>query len=184
MTPGRSRSQRVPRRAGLAVLLGLALLLANLPARASTILMFLNYTAGGQTVSAKVKVTSGPVSSPSQGVPLTRLDLRPGDTVSSDNRPPDRTVSFYSVSDGKDNLLFFVKARYYSSPQGGWVPYFQLAEQPLVTLNNQGQAVTIFPSMSSAVMAVSGSVPNIEGYFPYLDLQLSPSLTINTWEVR
>ncbi len=184
MTPGQSISQRAPRRAGWATLLGLALLLASLPARAATVLMFLNYTAGGQTVSTKVKITSGLVSAPSRGVPLMRLNVRPGETVSSDTRPADRTISFYSVSGGKNNLLFFVKARYYSNQQGGWVPFFQLAEQPLVTLNNQGQTVTTFPSMSSAVMAVSNSAPSIEGYLPYFDLQFTPSLTIDAWVVR
>lgn len=53
-----------------------------------------------------------------------------------------------------------------------------------MTINSQGQTVTTFPSMSTAVMAVSNSVPNIEGYFLSFDLQLSPNLTIDAWRVR
>lgn len=116
MIPGPFTSPHTPRRAGLAALLGLGL--SSLSAHAATVLMFLNYTAAGQTISTKVKVTSGLISAPARGIPLTHLDLRPGETVSADTRPADRTISFYSVANGQKNLLFFLKARYYSNYQG------------------------------------------------------------------
>ena len=162
----------------------LAILLLSFPAHAAGVLMILEHSELGKPIETKIKVQRGMIPFSNKGRPLLNCTLRPGKSIKSRIQPGDRTVGFYRVTNRDKNLLFFVKVRYYRDHQGKWVPYFQFAQEPLISLDANGAPTTTLPSMSGAVLIVSNSLPNIDGYYPYLELTFSEGTVIDAWSVQ
>jgi hypothetical protein len=108
----------------------------------------------------------------------------PGEIVRTTARPADRVVDVYTGTPQTPSLLCRIVVRYFPSP-AGWVPQFQLIEEPaLALINGRWQPVPI--GRGTALLVQHGSaLPNADGFFPRLELGMTTgAFPVVAWEVR
>ncbi|MHB8534867.1 MAG: hypothetical protein ACYDBW_05410 [Sulfuricaulis sp.] len=149
-------------------------------------LLYLAHTEAGKLIETRIEITSGQNISPDKSKPQEMWLIRSGDTIVSTTPPANRAVSFYKSANGGVMLIFIVKVRYFPDEKGGWVPKFQLNEEPLVTrINGRWQPLTTGQGMPGLVVQTGSILPNAEGYFTSLEFSFStgPS-SIDAWLVQ
>jgi len=111
--------------------------------------------------------------------------LTSADRVAGDVRPADRLIEIYTGTPAAPILLCRVLLHYYPSREG-WVPYFQLDQEPLLRrANGRWQAIEIAPGVSGLLVRKGGVLPTAEGFFPALEFGLSSGpLTVVGWQIR
>jgi hypothetical protein len=127
---------------------------------------------------AGLQLSTSPVSS-------SNWKLTSADTVAGDTRPADRLIELYTGTASAPILLCRILLRYYPS-RAGWIPYFQLNEEPLLTrVNGRWQPIEIAPGVSALLVRKGGMLPNAEGFFPAIEFGLSSGpLTVVGWRTR
>jgi hypothetical protein len=111
--------------------------------------------------------------------------LRPIEPVAARTRPDDRVIELYTGTPAAPTLLCRVLVRYYPS-RSGWLPYFQLNEEPLLArINGQWQPIELMPGSPALIAQKGNTVPTPEGFFPSLEFGLTvAALPIVGWQVR
>jgi hypothetical protein len=171
--------------AAVAGLLLISLATAAPAARVATLLV-LQYDVDGRTVQTPIPAQGGFVVAPAQGRPVPKWNIGPGDTIRSDAPPADRVVGFYQGPDAARQLLFIIEVHYFRNGDGGWVPQFQLDEEPLVArVNGQWQPLSTNKGVASLIVQTGTALPNAEGYTTALEFSFTTGPTsIDGWLVE
>jgi len=182
LAPGRRAALAV---AALAVSVFLTGFSLNPFATSTPVLMVLAHAEAGKLVETKIENKSGETASPDKNKPQEQWVIRAGDTIKSDTRPAERAVKFYQGTSSEGTLLFMVKVRYYPDEKGGWVPRYQLDEQPLVVRRNgRWVPLTNIQGVPSLIVQTGSILPNAEGYFTSLQLGFTTGpISIDAWVV-
>lgn len=111
--------------------------------------------------------------------------LTPAAPLPAGAPPNNRLIDLYTGTATAPVLLCRVLVRYYRD-RSGWMPYFQLNEEPLLTrVNGRWQPIELAPGIPALIAQKGNAVPTPEGFFPSLEFGLtSGSLTIVGWRVR
>ncbi len=154
--------------------------------KSTPVLMVLAHTEAGKQVATKIEVKNGETLSPDKNKPQEQWVILAGDTIKSEARPADRTVKFYKGTSTEGLLLFIVKVRYFPNEQGGWVPQFQLDEEPLVVRENgRWRPLTTIQGVPSLIVQTGSVLPNAEGYLASLQLGFTTGpMSIDAWVVE
>jgi hypothetical protein len=169
------------------IVLGLALLLyAPFALSAAPVVMLLAHTENSTTVVTPIRAVAELVTSPyaSQGLP--KWAILPGDTIESLYRPADRAVALFHKVGLQLVPVCRINVRYFRNRQGGWVPNFQLDEEPVVMRKDGHWApLTTLRGAPSLIVLTSNTLPNAEGFYPALEFGQTIGLTyIDSWIVR
>jgi hypothetical protein len=166
---------------------GVVLLAATAAAQAADpALLKLAYLLSGERQEVAVTTVAGAYASPKPGVAPERWGVLPGDTLRAARQPADRSVELYRGSGAQTTLVCRLEVRYYRIANGDWVPRFLLNEVPLVVRDGKGwKPFTMLQGAANLVMLTSTTLPNAEGYYPYLEFGLSNGATsIDGWVVK
>jgi hypothetical protein len=192
MNPNTEGSRRAQgRRAALAVAaLGVSVFLTGFslnPFASSPppALMVLLHAEGGKLIETKIGTKSGASLSPDKNKPQKQWVIRAGDTLKSNARPADRVVKFYKGTGSEGILIFMIKVRYFPDEKGGWVPKFQLDQEPLVVYENgRWRPLSTIQGVPNLIVQNGSTLPNAEGYFALLQFGFSTGPTsIDAWVV-
>ena len=150
------------------------------------VLMILVHAENGKQIATKIGTKSGTFLSPVKNKPQGKWVIRGGDAIKSAARPADRTVKFYKGTTSEGILLFIVKVRYFPDEKGGWVPQFQIDEEPLVVFENgRWRPLATVQGVPNLIMQTGSVLPNAEGYFVSLEFSFTTGPTpIDAWVVN
>ena len=185
-------SRRVQgRRVGLAVAaMALSVFLTGFSlnpfSSSAPVLMILAHAEAGNLIKTEIAATIGASVSPETNKPQQQWLIGSGETTTSGGRPADRTVKFYKGTSTEGILLFIVKVRYFPGENGGWVPQYQIDEEPLVVRKNGSwQPLTSIQGVPSLIVQTGTALPNAEGYFTSLQFGFTTGPTsIDAWTVQ
>lgn len=164
-----------------------ALLVAGAATAADTpALLGLQYTADGKALTLGVSSKPGQHASPTPGAAPTKWRVLPGTAIASVQRPADRVVELYRNSKPEPLLVCRIEVRYFRNKQGAWVPHMQLNEIPLVMRDRNGwKPFTSIAGLPGLMVLTSSTLPNAEGYYPWLEFGVSNGSTaVDFWLVR
>ena len=149
-------------------------------------LMVLVHAEGGKLIETKIATKSGTSLSPEKNKPQQQWVIRAGDTLKSTTRPADRVVKFYKGTGSNGILIFMVKVRYFPDERGGWVPQFQLDQEPLVVHENgRWRPLSTIQGVPNLIVQTGSVLPNAEGYFALLQFGFTTGPTsIDAWAVQ
>jgi hypothetical protein len=120
-------------------------------------------------------------------VPAASLtwSLRPAEPLTASTRPDNRVIELYTGTPTGLTLLCRIFVRYYPS-RAGWLPYFQLNEEPLlIRVNGRWQPIELMPGTPALIAQKGNTIPTPEGFFPSLEFGLTVgALPIAGWQVR
>jgi hypothetical protein len=158
-------------------------LLATLAQAAEPALLTLAYSYRGAAVQLPVSAAAGAYASPNAGQAAERWRVLPAHRLRGGPQPPDRSVELFN-GPAPGTLLARIEVRYFRAAHGDWVPHFQLNEIPLVMRDGKGwRPITAFAG--AALVVTSNSLPNVAGYYPWLEVGLgSGPASIDSWVVR
>lgn len=168
---------------GFLVALGAAAVSAATNA-AERVLFRLDSGTGAQTLREAVLEKAGLqlANAPSARATWT---LAPGDPLRTDQRPSDRLIELYTGTPQTPSLLCRVVLRYYAA-KSGWVPRFQLQDEPaLARVEGRWQPVEIARGAPALLVQHGNAMPNADGFLPTVEIGLTTGpLTIVAWQVR
>ena len=168
------------------VLVAASAFTAPATALAAPVIMVLQSRAQGENVQAQIEAVPDVVTSPFVGKVSPKWAVLPGQAIASSQRPADRVVHLFRKVGLEQSHICSINLRYFPDRQGGWVPHFQMDEQPAVVRRN-GRWVPIkeLRGISSLVVLTSSTLPNAEGFYPSLEFGLTVGMTsIDAWVVR
>lgn len=172
-----------PVRVALAMALCLGVLAA--PAYGATLLVLEHAGPNGKPVSTPILTTPGVTPSPERGKPQGTWSVRPGTTIAG-ARPSARVVEFHSAPPGSAaSLVCRVIVRYFPS-KSGWVPMYQLQEEPVVAFDGKGwRPIMVGKGMPAVIVQTGSALPNAEGFFSTIDFGLGTGpVSIDLWAVQ
>jgi hypothetical protein len=183
LAPGRRAALAAAALALSAFLTGFSL---NPFASSTPVLMILAHAEAGKQIETKIEAKNGESAAPEKDKPQAQWLIRAGDTIQSGTRPAERAVRFYQGTSAQGVLLFIVKVRYFPDGQGGWLPRYQLDEEPLVVRKDgRWQPLTSIQGVPSLIVQTGSVLPNAEGYFASLQLGFTTGPTaIDSWVVN
>lgn len=149
-------------------------------------LLGLQFAANGKPVTLVVSSKPGRHVSPAPGAAPTKWRVLPGAAIASPQRPADRVVELYRNAKPEALLVCRIEVRYFRNTQGAWVPHMQLNEIPLVMRDRNGwKPFTSIAGLPGLMVLTSSTLPNAEGYYPWLEFGVSNGSTaIDFWLVR
>ena len=153
---------------------------------AAPVIMVLQSRVQGENVQAQIEAVPDIVTSPFAGKLSPKWAVLPGQAIVSTQRPVDRVVHLFRKVGLQQSHICSINLRYYPDRQGGWVPHFQMDEQPAVVRRN-GRWVPIkqLQGIASLIVLTSSTLPNAEGFYPSLEFGLTVGMTsIDAWVVR
>lgn len=111
--------------------------------------------------------------------------LRPVEPIAANTRPDGRIIELYTGTPTAATLLCRIFVRYYPI-RAGWVPFFQLNDEPLlVSVNGRWQPIELTPGVPALIAQKGNTIPTPEGFFPSLEFGLTVgTLPIIGWQVR
>lgn len=159
------------------------LLIAGAAQAADPPLLTLAYVYRGSAVQLPVSITAGAYASPQPGQSADRWRVLPAHTVRAGQQPADRSVElFHGPAPGA--LIAQIDVRYFRDANGLWVPHFLLNEIPLVVRDGKGWK-PITALVGAALVVTSNSLPNVAGYYPWLEFGLgSGPASVDSWIVK
>jgi hypothetical protein len=143
-------------------------------------------TLGGSDKTAVLTVLDVPELQRLQPpIELARWTVRPAAPIRGNTRPPDRLVELYTGTPQAPSLLCRLLIRYYSA-RAGWVPHFQLIEEPVVArTGDRLRPFDLAQGAAGLLVQHGGTLPNAEGFFPTLEFGPSAGgLALVGWQVR
>lgn len=95
-------------------------------------------------------------------------------------------IELYGIADTGRKLMARVVMKYYPVAGNRWQPLYQLNQEPIM-IKQGNQWVPLFDSQDSPEMLaiLNKTLPNGEGYYPYLDVQFYKGpVIIDSWVVK
>lgn len=122
---------------------------------------------------------------PKAPVTANAWKIVPAETIRSSAQPGDRVIELYTGSSTAPILLARVHVRY-QQMSAGWVPYFQLNEEPLVVRKDgRWQPVELARGVPAVLVQQNNAMPTVDGFLPTLEFGLAgTTLPIVSWLVR
>ena len=176
-----------PRVGAAACILAVMLLGSTMPTRAgAAVLMVLEHRLPSEVVRLEIKTTAGTFLSPLRGQPQPRWTIRPGEALEAPRRPAERIVALFHGPAASSQLLCRIVVRYYADAHGGWVPHFQLQDEPAVVREgDRWRPLTLNRGVPALIILTSSTLPNAEGFFPSLEFALTTGpIAIDHWAVQ
>lgn len=134
--------------------------------------------------AVEIRASTDITPSPLAGKPHATWILQPGEALVRASRPGDRLIEFYTGSERSPTLLCRVWVRYYAH-KAGWVPAFQLIDEPAVASTPHGWKPLMPQGTPLLIAQTGGTLPNAEGFKPALEFGLAAgSMSIDAWRVR
>lgn len=137
-----------------------------------TLLVLAHREAGGISADT-VPAADGVVVLQGARTAQSTWEVRAGTVIDSAHRPPARRVDFFEIEDGTAKRVGAVEVRYFPD-KGGFAPRYRVMEEVMLArVGGTLVPLKLIDGTPALTQFHSDALPNVEGYYPYLDFGLT-----------